>query len=285
LWIVKVKDRFGDYGLVGVTLLKEESDVMTVENFMLSCRVLGKGVEHRIVSCIGEEAARKGKSGIHLLYRRGEKNQPAKDFLEKMDATWEQRGSEQVYSLKSEKAAALQHRMMAGNKERSATGGEVVEKETIQGKVKRCRERWGKIAATLQSVEQIRATIENKRVVYRKAVSSEHEAPRTPVEVKLAEIWCEILGINHVGIHENFFEVGGHSLTGTQVISRAREVFQVEIPLRIIFTPHFTIAELAKTITRLQLEQVDDQELAALLQDIDQLSDAEAARLAIEPRS
>ena len=60
-------------------------------------------------------------------------------------------------------------------------------------------------------------------------------APRTPVEVKLAEIWADVLRLEQVGIHDNFFELGGHSLLATQVISGVRDAFQVEIPLRRLF--------------------------------------------------
>ncbi|MCP4656631.1 MAG: non-ribosomal peptide synthetase, partial [bacterium] len=60
-------------------------------------------------------------------------------------------------------------------------------------------------------------------------------APRSPSEELLAGIWKEVLGLDQVGVHDNFFERGGHSLLATQVISRVRQVAQVEIPLRELF--------------------------------------------------
>ena len=76
-------------------------------------------------------------------------------------------------------------------------------------------------------------------------------APRTPVEEILAKIWSEVLGLERVGIHTDFFELGGRSLLATQVISRVREVFHVELPLRTIFeTP--TIASIAELILQYQ---------------------------------
>jgi amino acid adenylation domain-containing protein len=59
--------------------------------------------------------------------------------------------------------------------------------------------------------------------------------PRTPAEQTLASIWSELLGLVRVGIHDNFFESGGHSLVATQLISRVREKFQVEVTLRQLF--------------------------------------------------
>jgi amino acid adenylation domain-containing protein len=61
------------------------------------------------------------------------------------------------------------------------------------------------------------------------------QAPRTPVEEVLAGIWGELLGFERVGVDDHFFALGGHSLMATRVLSRLREVFGVQIPLRELF--------------------------------------------------
>ncbi len=71
--------------------------------------------------------------------------------------------------------------------------------------------------------------------------------PRTPAEEVLAGIWAEVLGLEQVSIHDNFFGLGGHSLLVTQVISRARAAFEVDLPLRSIFESP-TVAGLADGI-------------------------------------
>ncbi|MEZ6079342.1 MAG: amino acid adenylation domain-containing protein [Pirellulaceae bacterium] len=69
-------------------------------------------------------------------------------------------------------------------------------------------------------------------------------APRTATEDRIAEIWRDILNLENIGVHDDFFLLGGHSLLATQMISRIRQVFEVELPLHVVFdTPH--IAELA----------------------------------------
>jgi amino acid adenylation domain-containing protein len=71
--------------------------------------------------------------------------------------------------------------------------------------------------------------------------------PSNPTEEKLAAIWSQILAVEKIGIHDNFFTLGGHSLKATQVISGIRESFGVELPLRELFSAP-TIAELAQAI-------------------------------------
>jgi len=80
----------------------------------------------------------------------------------------------------------------------------------------------------------------------------EFVAPQTAVEKELARIWQEVLGLERVGLEDNFFEIGGHSLLATQVISRVRNRFEVELPLlRLFETP--TIAGLTELIEVIRL--------------------------------
>ncbi|MEA2175560.1 MAG: hypothetical protein QOD00_3152, partial [Blastocatellia bacterium] len=81
---------------------------------------------------------------------------------------------------------------------------------------------------------------------------NDYVAPRNEVEGALADIWQRLLGINDVGIHDNFFELDGHSLLATQVISRVREIFQIELPLRTLFDAP-TVAGLAERIDEARL--------------------------------
>jgi amino acid adenylation domain-containing protein len=79
------------------------------------------------------------------------------------------------------------------------------------------------------------------------AATSIPSVPQTPTEEIVANIWGAVLGIERVSPSDNFFLVGGHSLLATQVVSRLRSVFQVELPLRVLFQ-HPTVGGLAEQI-------------------------------------
>ncbi|GAB4190089.1 MAG: hypothetical protein Fur006_31870 [Coleofasciculaceae cyanobacterium] len=99
--------------------------------------------------------------------------------------------------------------------------------------------------------------------------------PRTPTEKRLAGIWAEVLEIDRVGIHDNFFfTLGGNSLLATQVMTRIRDAFQVELPLRHFFeTP--TIADLAVAIAEKLALDSDSEMLTQALAELEQLSEDE----------
>jgi acyl carrier protein len=96
------------------------------------------------------------------------------------------------------------------------------------------------------------------------------------VEQTIAEVWQELLGIDRVGSHDNFFNLGGHSLTALQVLSRLRRAFQIDLSVRAILeTP--TVAGLAEVIERTRVVQEDD-DLARTLAEVEALSEDEAKK-------
>jgi NAD(P)-dependent dehydrogenase (short-subunit alcohol dehydrogenase family)/acyl carrier protein len=98
----------------------------------------------------------------------------------------------------------------------------------------------------------------------RPELGTAYVAPENDLQQRLAQIWEELLGIQPVGIYDNFFDLGGHSLLATQVMSRIKQNFEVDLPVRSLFE-EATVAQLAQIIVDKKLEAVENAELLELL--------------------
>jgi len=83
----------------------------------------------------------------------------------------------------------------------------------------------------------------------RSELDSAFVAPRTPLEELLAGIWADVLDLDYIGIHDDFFALGGQSLLAARVMARVREASQLELPIRAIFDQS-TVASLAEYIAQ-----------------------------------
>jgi len=102
----------------------------------------------------------------------------------------------------------------------------------------------------------------------RAAAGPGYEPPETELEEALAEAWSEVLGVERIGIHDDFFALGGHSLKATQILLRVRDDFGVELPVRRFFEDP-TIAGLSVAVVEALLAEADDEDVAEALDDED----------------
>ena len=109
-------------------------------------------------------------------------------------------------------------------------------------------------------------------------IDTPYVTSRTPVEEEVAKIWAEVLALNSVGVHDNFLELGGHSLAATRVVSQVLKTFRVEIPLTSLFEAP-TVAEMAAVIIESQARKLKQADLDRLLTELESLSDNAAQRL------
>lgn len=78
--------------------------------------------------------------------------------------------------------------------------------------------------------------------------------PTTATEVALARIWCKLLGVDQIGIHENFFAIGGHSLLAVRMVNEIKQQLAPDMPVRMLFQ-YATIQELAKALSAQKLTE------------------------------
>jgi len=118
----------------------------------------------------------------------------------------------------------------------------------------------------------------------RPALPTPYAPPDDEVKERLAVIWRQLLGVDRVGIHDNFFLLGGHSLLGLQLMTRISESFGIELPLDILFEAP-TIADLAaalaaddgarSTAGRAEIRRTEPLDARKVLENLDALSEEE----------
>lgn len=113
---------------------------------------------------------------------------------------------------------------------------------------------------------------------------AEYVAPRNAAEVFLAGVWAEVLGVSRVGVHDHFLDLGGDSMLATQLVSRLAPYFKHDLPLRSLFERP-TVAALAEIMEPPLAPQADEAAMLAILQQLEQMTDQEAAHLLAAPGS
>jgi amino acid adenylation domain-containing protein len=100
----------------------------------------------------------------------------------------------------------------------------------------------------------------------------------TDTEKELAKIWGDVLGVDRIGVHDNFFDLGGHSLMVIQLMSRVRKSFQVELPLRDVFGAP-TIKEIAEMIEAKILAKASSEKIDQLLAQLESMDEKKAVEM------
>lgn len=269
---VDVRDRFGSYGLVGVIIFEPREDAIALDTFLLSCRALGRGVEHRMLARLGQTALERGLSRVDARFVRMPRNSPALKLLESVGAQFAERdGDTIIFRFPADYLAALKY-VPNGPKPAAAP----VHRPAASSGTRRAVD-YNRIANELATAEQVleRVSARNRN---KTAPAPGGDAPRTDVEKQLAEMWAELLGLPSVGIHNNFFDLGGHSLLAVQLLSRVRQTFHVDLSLEVVYGGPFTVAELAKAIDVEEIEHAGA-DYEKILQELEGLSDEEVRAL------
>ena len=271
LLAVDVRDRFGSYGHVGVVVHRTRGDRLDVETLLLSCRVLGRGVEHRVLAALGRIAANAGLAEVALRFVPTARNQPAYDFLTALPGV---RRDGDAFVLSTPDAVAVTYR---APDERVTTalpvapGGAAaaVDRDLVH-----------RIATTLRTPAQVLVAVDAAG----RGSTTGTVLTDDPTEARVARIWADLLEFPPTSVQDNFHELGGHSLALVRFAVRVRDEFGVELPIDALFTDAFTVADVARTIRALDpvdaaLAGLDDADLDALLDELDGLSDEDVRAL------
>lgn len=268
---VEVSDRFGSYGLVGVILHNNQQEALQVDTFLLSCRALGRGVEHRMLAHLGQLAREKGLKRVEVPFQPTAKNKPALQFLESVSGEFRQEVQGQtVFAIPAGVAALISYRPLADDPG-------MPERETKPTAPRRQSANYDRIARDLSNVDRIAQQIRGPQSLL--GTRPPYAAPISDIERGVAQLWEELLQVSPIGLNDNFFDLGGHSLLAVQLLSQVRQQFDADLSLEVVYSGTLTVAELAKAIELHNLGVVDAEEYAALLAEVEAMSDEEVRAL------
>ena len=241
-WTVRVQDVFGDYGLVGVLLFEVVDRDLRVEELLLSCRALGRGVEDQMMGKLKTWAVERGAQRVVIPVVPTARNRPALEFLNRLcQIPIDSKDPfECAFSVLDD---STEWRPVAAAVTDNQVKPEHQQKRAILLDQKDTMVR---IASQFQSAAAVVTAARSTRSV-RPSGTGLYAGPTSSVEEFLTQIWAETLKIEPVGTLDNFFALGGTSLIAAQILSRIMTQFGVKLTLNLMFEAP-TVAELATRI-------------------------------------
>lgn len=234
LYLTRVKDRFGDYGICGAMMLEKHDISWDVVNFLLSCRALGRGVEHEMLRFMGRLMTEASAKDLQVHWKRLSRNAPVTQFLKTSSSEFTKTSDEKgVFIFKSD---SLQHLCFENLKQNPH-----VEKTEAVGSLESpsvvfksfhvpdrfyevIAHRYGNIDLFLSEVKQSQPKLFSKKAVA-------YQMPTSEKERWVANIFESVLGVKQVGRKDHFFSLGGHSLKAVMAIGRLQNLYNVKINL------------------------------------------------------
>lgn len=243
---VSVRDRFGDYGLVGVVIYNAEPASISVETLLLSCRVLGRGVEHRILAHLGGLAAQLGRQWVDIHFHPSPRNKPAENFLQSVGSEFRQAlNGGFLYRFPTEIAAAIRFKApitssdTEKNESAERSAGQSPAQPAPSRKLHQCRD----IALRYCDAARIHEVIESRSTRH-EAGRSGYSAPSSETERQLCRIWERLLRTDGISVDDDFFRLGGHSLLAVRLFAEIESLTGRKLPLVTLFQAP-TIRQLA----------------------------------------
>jgi FkbH-like protein len=248
---VRVSDRFGDYGLVGVLVAQAREQAWEVDSFLLSCRVLGRGVEHAMLRSLGEAARKRGLATVELRLISSARNEPARAFADSVAiANCEASSDGYVYRLPVAQALEICHRPghdpAAVLEARLADERKGADQSAPTATAVVRWQRYERLASVLVSGEAVAQQLgqQGRRA---RSMGTVVAAATSPIEAGLKALWEEVLSIDGIGVEDDYFALGGTSLQSVKLFSEVERHFGVQLRLTAILAAS-TVRSLARLI-------------------------------------
>jgi FkbH-like protein len=233
---VRVADRFGDYGLVGEMAALVQERALLVDTLLLSCRVLGRGVEHAMLRRLGEIAESLGLEAVALPYVATARNVPARAFADSVASQFaEPAAGGVVYRIPTAHASRIAHspgqdpveiieaRIADEKKGTVSTSADIPDRS----------ERYARLANELVSGSAVVNAMLARRRPSR-PIAGPVVGPSSSLEAQMLLLWEEVLEIDGLSVEDDFFALGGTSLLSVKLFAEISRRFGAQLRLTTI---------------------------------------------------
>jgi len=242
LRLIDVRDRFGDYGTVGLLAARAEGTTLVAEQFLMSCRVLGRGVEPRMINLFGEIAWETGAQHIDIPAIRTARNEPAWRFLQHLPADRHETGDATRFVVGIEQAVSFaitavdaEHDVAAQRATQAAAAPTArlapLLAPAVSGWI------WEQVAGTLADTATLAATAAVKAAVKSvpavgapdRSAGMQDAEPVAGTRAALARLVASLPGGHDVPWHVPLTEAGLGSLDLVRLLAQIQRQFGVAI--------------------------------------------------------
>jgi len=234
--VVTVEDRFGSYGQVGVVIGVPAGTALRLETFLLSCRALGRGVEHRILAHVGALASARGLRTVELDYVPTSRNQPAADFLRDLSGL-ALPSAHGIHSIPSVIASTVTYAPASQPTEATAAAAARIEPSESLG-----RRLW--LLADQTAPDLPSAALIEQRMRIARPGGEESTATAAAV----AALMAEVIGVTAIGEDDNFFELGGTFIQLISFMAAIRDRFGIELPTDTMYNSELTARGISASV-------------------------------------
>ena len=290
-FVVEVSDKFGDYGIIGLIILKDNGESLFIDTFLMSCRIFGRNVEDIMLAGIGRYADEVGRRTVEAVYVQTEKNMPIYEFIKR--TKWKLAGKSgksrrycinsadlprsvghiEFYYMKTYEKPEEYPAAESSDSYKECAAAGTGHKGTARLKdIPGHNKNYGRDGSDASDID-FNTAIMKRNVKHRKHIEPlEYSSGRKLLQIfdykhdgstntaffenekqeKLASIWESLLKTRNIGPDDDFFDLGGDSLHAVILLSKINKEFGIELTLRDVFGCN-TIRKLAEKLDDSQM--------------------------------
>lgn len=243
IFTVSARDRFGDYGIIGLLVcnLNYPDEMLNIDGFFLSCRILGRGAEFHVLTFIVKTAEENGLKKVCFNLKRTDRNVPAQQFLENITKNTNLSDGNYVVSVESLKRLQLADILIIAREKSSL--------QNISGVQEKDKESVPFIDLTVRyaNLDTFQKELKESSHTELSHAKHSHSTVQTDLQRIMIQSLEEVLNVSPLGIYDNFFELGVSSLQAMLFLGN----LSLKVNLSVGLTDFFqcpSIFQLAKRI-------------------------------------